>query len=149
MRRVVLIAFNVIGLGQGSMILHRGTEEQKSKYLKNILSAEDIWLGLRAGSRLRPRQRADARREGRQRVRHQRHQDLDHGMGNYAEALAILLARTNLILSGMADGLSFFLSPMDVPGIDPRPIQKLTGEYGFTETFFTDARTRDLPRRGG
>ena len=29
---------------------------------------------------------------------------------------------------------------MRVPGIDPRPIQKLTGEYGFTETFFTDAR---------
>jgi alkylation response protein AidB-like acyl-CoA dehydrogenase len=29
---------------------------------------------------------------------------------------------------------------MGVTGIDPRPIQKLTGEYGFTETFFTDAR---------
>jgi alkylation response protein AidB-like acyl-CoA dehydrogenase len=29
---------------------------------------------------------------------------------------------------------------MDVAGIDARPIRKLTGEYGFTETFFTDAR---------
>ncbi|HSG89797.1 MAG TPA: acyl-CoA dehydrogenase family protein, partial [Pseudomonadales bacterium] len=38
------ITFNVIGLGwAGPLILHRGTEEQKTKYLKNILSAEDIW----------------------------------------------------------------------------------------------------------
>jgi alkylation response protein AidB-like acyl-CoA dehydrogenase len=29
---------------------------------------------------------------------------------------------------------------MDVPGIVTRPIRKITGEYGFTETFFTDAR---------
>ena len=29
---------------------------------------------------------------------------------------------------------------MDVAGVDPRPIRKITGEYGFTETFFTDAR---------
>ena len=29
---------------------------------------------------------------------------------------------------------------MHVSGIDTRPIRKLTGEFGFTETFFTDAR---------
>ena len=38
------------------------------------------------------------------------------------------------------DGLSYFLAPMHVPGIETRPIRKITGEYGFTETFFTDAR---------
>jgi alkylation response protein AidB-like acyl-CoA dehydrogenase len=29
---------------------------------------------------------------------------------------------------------------MDTPGIQTVPIRKLTGEYGFTQTFFTDAR---------
>ena len=29
---------------------------------------------------------------------------------------------------------------MSAEGISTQPIQKLTGEYGFTETFFTDAR---------
>jgi len=29
---------------------------------------------------------------------------------------------------------------MEVSGIETRPIRKLTGEYGFTETFFTGAR---------
>ena len=36
--------------------------------------------------------------------------------------------------------LSFFLAPMTVPGVKTQPIRKLTGEYGFTETYFTDAR---------
>ena len=52
----------------------------------------------------------------------------------------ILLARTNPDAQRKYDGLSFFLAPMNVPGIDTVPIRKLTGEYGFTETFFTDAR---------
>jgi alkylation response protein AidB-like acyl-CoA dehydrogenase len=29
---------------------------------------------------------------------------------------------------------------MHIDGVETRPIRKLTGEYGFTETFFTDAR---------
>jgi alkylation response protein AidB-like acyl-CoA dehydrogenase len=36
--------------------------------------------------------------------------------------------------------LSFFLAPMDVEGIETRPIRKLTGEYGFVQTFFDNAR---------
>ena len=51
----------------------------------------------------------------------------------------ILLARTNPQMPRY-EGLSFFLVPMNTPGIEPRPIKKLTGEYGFTQTFFTDAR---------
>jgi alkylation response protein AidB-like acyl-CoA dehydrogenase len=29
---------------------------------------------------------------------------------------------------------------MDAEGVEPRPIKKLTGEYGFCQTFFNDAR---------
>ena len=52
----------------------------------------------------------------------------------------ILLARTDPNTERKYDGLSFYLAPMDAPGIEAKPIRKLTGEYGFTETFFTDAR---------
>ena len=37
-------------------------------------------------------------------------------------------------------GLSFILTPMDVPGVTTQKIKKLTGEHGFTQTFFEDAR---------
>ncbi|MEM7001466.1 MAG: acyl-CoA dehydrogenase family protein, partial [Pseudomonadota bacterium] len=52
----------------------------------------------------------------------------------------ILLARTSTGGDNKYAGLSFFLAPMDAPGVDPQPIKKLTGEYGFCQTFFQDAR---------
>ena len=142
MRRVgVPLAFNVIGLGwAGPLILHTGTEEQKAKYLKNILSGEDIWCqGFSEpdhGSDLGNAQ-TRAVRDGNEYVINGT--KIWTTMGNYARYM-ILLARTDPTTERKYDGLSFFLAPMDVPGIDPRPIRKLTGEYGFTETFFTDAR---------
>jgi alkylation response protein AidB-like acyl-CoA dehydrogenase len=36
------------------------------------------------------------------------------------------------------DGISFFLCPMDLPGIEVRPLQQMTGEAEFDEVFFTD-----------
>jgi len=52
----------------------------------------------------------------------------------------ILLARTDTNAPNKYAGLSFFLAPMTVPGVDPQPIKKLTGEYGFCQTYFNDAR---------
>jgi len=59
--------------------------------------------------------------------------------GRYARYM-ILLARTDPSTERKYDGLSFFLMPMKAPGIETVPIRKLTGEHGFTQTFFTDAR---------
>jgi alkylation response protein AidB-like acyl-CoA dehydrogenase len=122
------------------LILDIGTDADKEKYIRNILSAEDIWCqGFSEpdhGSDLGNVQ-TRAVREGDEYVINGT--KIWTTMGNYAKYM-ILLARTNPAAERKYDGLSFFLSPMDVPGIDPRPIQKLTGEYGFTETFFTDAR---------
>ena len=140
-RHLVPIAFNIIGLGwAGPLINDIGTEQEKAKYLKGILSGEDIWCqGFSE-----PDNGSDL---GNAQIRAVRDGDdyVINGtkiwttMGNYAKYM-ILLARTNPEAERKYDGLSYFLSPMKVPGIDPRPIQKLTGEYGFTETFFTDAR---------
>ena len=60
-------------------------------------------------------------------------------LGSYAKYM-ILLARTSNEGPSKYAGLSFFLSPMDVVGVDPKPIKKLTGEYGFCQTYFDSAR---------
>ena len=60
-------------------------------------------------------------------------------LGNYADHM-ILLARTNPNTERKYDGLSFFLSPMKIDGVEAHPIRKVTGEYGFNQTFFTDAK---------
>jgi alkylation response protein AidB-like acyl-CoA dehydrogenase len=142
MRRLAVpICFNVIGLGwAGPLINHIGSEQQKSKYLKGILNAEDVWCqGFSEpdhGSDLGNAQ-TRAVRDGDEYVLNG--QKIWTTMGNFAKYM-ILLARTNPDAPRKYDGLSFFLSPMHVSGIDTRPIRKLTGEFGFTETFFTDAR---------
>ncbi len=140
-RHDVPICFNVIGLGwAGPLINDIGTQAEKEKYLKRILSAEDVWCqGFSEpenGSDLGNAQ-TRAVRDGDEYVLNG--QKIWTTMGNFAQYM-ILLARTNPEAPRKYDGLSFFLSPMDVPGIDTRPIRKITGEYGFTETFFTDAR---------
>ena len=137
----VPIAFNVIGLGwAGPLINDIGTTQEKEKYLKNILTAEDVWCqGFSEpdnGSDLGNAQ-TRAVRDGDEYVLNG--SKIWTTMGNYAKYM-ILLARTNPNTERKYDGLSYFLSPMKVDGIDTRPIRKITGEYGFTETFFTDAR---------
>ena len=69
-----------IGTGwAGPTIILYGTEEQKQKYLPPIVRGEvDLVPGLqRARRRLRPGVAADARDEGRRRLRRQRPEDLD------------------------------------------------------------------------
>jgi alkylation response protein AidB-like acyl-CoA dehydrogenase len=140
-RHGVPICFNVIGLGwAGPLINDIGSEEDKARYLKGILTGEDIWCqGFSEpdhGSDLGSAQ-TRAVREGDEYVINGT--KIWTTLGNYARYM-ILLARTNPDAGRKYDGLSFFLAPMQVPGIEARPIRKLTGEYGFTETFFTDAR---------
>jgi alkylation response protein AidB-like acyl-CoA dehydrogenase len=140
-RHGVPICFNVIGLGwAGPLINEMGSEAEKEKYLKGILTAEDVWCqGFSEpdnGSDLGNAQ-LRAERDGDEYVLNG--QKIWTTMGNFAKYM-ILLARTNPEAERKYDGLSYFLSPMDVAGIEARPIRKITGEFGFTETFFTDAR---------
>ncbi|MFK7730429.1 MAG: acyl-CoA dehydrogenase family protein [Pseudomonadales bacterium] len=140
-RHAVPICFNVIGLSwTGPLINDIGTEEAKKKYLKGILNADDVWCqGFSEpehGSDLGGVQ-CRAERDGDDYVVNGT--KIWTTMGNYAKYM-ILLARTGPAEPRKYDGLSFFLAPMLIDGVDPRPIQKMTGEYGFCETFFTDAR---------
>jgi len=135
------IMLNAIGINwAGPLILDMGTEEERKRYINGILSAEEIWCqGFSEpenGSDLGNAQ-LRAVRDGDEYILNG--SKIWTTQGNYAKYM-ILLARTNPEAKRKYDGLSFFLSPMDAPGIETVPIRKLTGEYGFTQTFFTDAR---------
>jgi len=137
----VPIMMNTIGLSwAGPLILDIGSEAHKKKYIKGILSADDIWCqGFSEpenGSDLGNAQ-LRAVRDGDDYVLNGSKIWTTHG--HYAKYM-ILLARTHPDAPNKYAGLSFILTPMDVPGVETRKIRKLTGEHGFTQTFFTDAR---------
>ncbi len=135
------IMINAIGNGwAGPLILDLGTEEQKQKFIKPMLSAEDIWCqGFSEpenGSDLGNAQ-LKAVKDGDDYVLNG--SKIWTSLGDRAKYM-ILLARTDFDAPNKYAGLSFFLNPMDVDGITTTKIKKLTGEYGFVQCFFTDAR---------
>ncbi|MEJ6516884.1 MAG: acyl-CoA dehydrogenase family protein [Pseudomonadales bacterium] len=131
---------NTIGLNwAGPLILNMGREEDKQRYIKGILNADDIWCqGFSE-----PEHGSDL---GNAQCRAVKNGDdyvvngskIWTSLGSYAKYM-ILLARTSTDGDNKYAGLSFFLSPMQVDGIEPQPIKKLTGEYGFCQTHFIDA----------
>ena len=139
-RQKVPFVPNTIGLNwAGPLILAIGSEAEKKKYIRGILSGDDIWCqGFSE-----PDQGSDLAASQTRAVREGEHYVLNGSkiwtsLGSYARYM-ILLARTNPEEKRYG-GLSFFLVPMQTAGIETRPIRKLTGEYGFTQTFFRDAR---------
>jgi hypothetical protein len=139
-RQKVPFVPNTIGLNwAGPLILAIGTEADKQRYIRGILNADDIWCqGFSEpdqGSDLANTQ-TRAIRDGDDYVVNG--SKIWTSLGSYAKYM-ILLARTNPEQRRYG-GLSYFLVPMQVPGIEARPIRKLTGEYGFNQTFFNDAR---------
>lgn len=137
----VPIMINAIGINwTGPLLLDIGTEEHKRRYLKGILSADDIWCqGFSE-----PENGSDLGNAQLRAVKDGDHYLLNGSkiwttQGNFAKYM-ILLARTNPEARNKYAGLSFFLAPMNIDGVETHPIRKLTGEYGFTQTFFTDAR---------
>ncbi len=141
---------NTIGLNwAGPLILNMGSDDDKARYIKGILSAEDIWCqGFSEpdhGSDLGNSQ-CRAVKDGDEYVING--SKIWTSLGAYAKYM-ILLARTSTEGPNKYAGLSFFLVPMDAPGIDPQPIKKLTGEYGFCQTYFDDARIPATSLFGG
>ncbi|MFT5579197.1 MAG: alkylation response protein AidB-like acyl-CoA dehydrogenase [Paraglaciecola psychrophila] len=132
---------NTLGLNwAGPLILFMGSEAQKKAYIQKILSTEEIWCqGFSEpdhGSDLGNAQ-LKAVRDGDEFVLNG--SKIWTTLGTQASRM-ILLARTQSHSDNKYKGLTFFLAPMNVEGIEPRPIQKLTNEYGFCQTFFNDAR---------
>jgi alkylation response protein AidB-like acyl-CoA dehydrogenase len=121
----------------GGAVMTFGTDELKQQHLRSTLSAEHVWCQLfsepGAGSDLGSLStRAD--RDG--------DRFIINGQkvwcsGGRCSNWGILMARTDFDAK-KHEGISFFLIPMDLPGIDVRPLKQMTGESEFDEVFFTD-----------
>ena len=131
---------NTIGIGWGGpTIIHGGTQAQKDRYLLPMLAGEEIWCQLfsepGAGSDL-ANISTRAVRDGDEYVVNG--QKVWTSMGHMAK-FGILIVRTDPD-APKHQGISYFICPMDTPGIEVRPLIEMTGAHIFNEVFFTDVR---------
>ncbi len=144
-RAGVPAVFNMVGFVlAGGAVMRYGTPDQQAEHLGATLSTGHVWCQLfsepGAGSdlgSLATRAELDGDRwivNG---------QKVWCSGGRYSN-WGILMARTRpLDPTGehgapKHEGISFFLCPMDLPGIEVRPLKQMTGESEFDEVFFTD-----------
>ena len=131
---------NPIGIGwAGPTIVHAGTDAQRERYLLPLLAGEEFWCQLFS----EPGSGSDLANLGTRAVR-----DGDEFVVNGQKiwtsgaqhaAFGILIARTDPDVA-KHKGVSYFICPMDLPGIEIRPIREMTGGQTFNEVFFTDVR---------
>ena len=131
---------NIIGTGwAGPTVLAAGTEAQKERYLFPMLAAEEIWCQLfsepGAGSDLASLT-TRAVRDGDSYV--VSGQKVWTSLAHMA-SFGILLARTDPAAPPRL-GISYFICPMDAPGVTVRPIVEMTGAHNFNEVFLDGVR---------
>ena len=125
----------------GPTIIEFGTDAQKERFLRPILTGDEIWCQLfsepGAGSDLASLRTKATKVDGGWRIQGQK---IWTSRAHIA-AHAILLARTGG--GPRHKGITFFLLPMDSAGVTVRPLEHMLGEAEFNEVFLDDVFVPD------
>ena len=128
-----------LGLLGQTLIVH-GSARQKERYLRPMLTADEIWCQLYSepdsGSDLASLKTAAVREGDRWIINGQK---VWTSLGPIAD-YGMLLARTDQTVPKHR-GISYFILDMHQPGIEVRPLKQITGSSEFAEIFFTNATT--------
>jgi alkylation response protein AidB-like acyl-CoA dehydrogenase len=138
--RLPTAGINILGVGlAGPTLIAHGTDEQKSRYLQKILTAEEVWCQLfsepGSGSDLASCGARAQRSNGEWIINGQKVWTSIAQLSQYG----MLLARSDPEVP-KHDGLSYFIVDMRSPGVEIRPLRQITGSAEFNEVYFTDVR---------
>jgi alkylation response protein AidB-like acyl-CoA dehydrogenase len=131
---------NAIGVGWAApTIFLAGSDWQKERFLPKIFSGEEVWCQLFS----EPDSGSDLASLATRAVRDGDEYVINGSKiwssGAHHSKFGILIARTDPD-APKHKGISYFILPMDLPGVELQKIVDMTTAHSFNQTFFNDVR---------